>query len=123
MNSRAKLRITTAGASHNLATYLVLFLLGSSGVQHLFWADRSALGTTVQRVSPTSPLYGHLKPGDLITHVDDVFMGEDDDAWKRYLDGTVNGDEGKGWCVDRNVYAGTATLPYSILFTAMQADM
>jgi hypothetical protein len=41
--------------------------------------------------------------------VDDVFMGEDDDAWKRYLEGTSNGDEGKGWCVDRNVYAGMSS--------------
>lgn len=92
-----------------MATYLILFLLSSSGVQRIFWADRSDLGTTVQRVSPVSPLYGHLRPGDLITHVDDVFMGEDDAAWKRYLEGTYNGDEGRGWCVDRNVYAGALT--------------
>jgi hypothetical protein len=53
-----------------------------------------------------SPLFNHLSPGDLITHVDDVFLGEGGDAWVSYLSGSEIGDEGMGWCVDRAVYNG-----------------
>jgi hypothetical protein len=53
-----------------------------------------------------SPLFNHLSPGDLITHVDDVFLGEGGDAWSSYLSGSEIGDEGMGWCVDRAVYNG-----------------
>lgn len=75
-------------------------------MSRLFWADRSADGITVQSIAPTSPLYGHLRPGDLITHVDDVFLGGARDTWEQYLQGSEVGDDGRGWCVDRNVYMG-----------------
>jgi hypothetical protein len=51
-------------------------------------------------------LYDHVSPGDLITHVDDVFLGQEEGVWERYLAGDAIGDEGRGWCVDRSVYMG-----------------
>lgn len=107
---RAKLRLATAGPLHNLITYLSLFILAGTGLPHLFWTDQSVNGVTIYSVAPSSPLYGHVHAGDLITHVDDVFMGHDENmgrgqgGWQRYMSSDNIGDEGKGWCVDRSVY-------------------
>jgi hypothetical protein len=49
-------------------------------------------------------MYGHISEGDMITHVDDVFMGQDEGMWERYMSGDEIGDLGRGWCVDRGIY-------------------
>jgi hypothetical protein len=51
-------------------------------------------------------MFGHLYPGDLVTHIDDVFVGDNDGTWERYLGGDIVGDAGRGWCVDRTTYTG-----------------
>lgn len=113
MTAKAKTRLAAAGAGHNLTLFLLLWLIGFSGLGRIFWYDRSEAGRVVQTVSPGSPLYGHLFPGDLITHVDDMPIGGRADLWDEYLMGDRLADAGQGWCVSRAEFIASPPLPCS----------
>jgi len=47
-----------------------------------------------------------VKEGMMVTHLDDVFLGGDEDTWKTYLESDEIGDAGRGWCIERKLYEG-----------------
>ena len=58
-----------------------------------------------------SPLHDYLVPGQLITHLDGVFIGGQEDLWTTYLTSNDIGDADQGWCIDRTVYEGEYIFP------------
>lgn len=52
-----------------------------------------------------SPLAEFMKPGRLITRLDDVLMGGPDDLWSDYLNSDIHGDSGRGWCMDQTIFS------------------
>ena len=46
------MRLAAAGAGHNLTLFLLLWLVGFTGLGRLFWYDRTEAGRVVQTVSP-----------------------------------------------------------------------
>ncbi|RXK37883.1 hypothetical protein M231_04882 [Tremella mesenterica] len=104
LSPKAKMRLAAAGAGHNLVCWIILWSITVSGMGSMFWYDRSAEGRVVQNVRPGSPLAGHLKPGDIITHLDDSVLGGGLDIWTDYLSGDEVGDQSRGWCYPRSDY-------------------
>jgi hypothetical protein len=54
----------------------------------------------------SSPLYRHISPGRIITYLDEVSMGGDVDLWSQYLQGEIDDDATRGWCVDQSTFTG-----------------
>ncbi|WVQ93231.1 hypothetical protein IAU59_000296 [Kwoniella sp. CBS 9459] len=116
LDPNAKMRLATSGPYHNLLTWVVLWLLAASGLGSVFWSDRSVDGRVVQEVHRSSPLYSHLNPGDLLVHLDDVPLTRSipsttPDPWTEYLTSTRIGDEGRGWCMDKNSFLSLPHTP------------
>jgi S2P endopeptidase len=61
--------------------------------------------------NPKGPLSEHFKPGDLITHLDDIFIGGREDIWKQYLTGGIEEDTNKGWCISKWEFADARLAP------------
>lgn len=95
---RARARIATSGPWHNLLMWLTLISLVPFG-HGIFYTNRAHDGRIV--VNPGDRFTNHLRRGDLITHVDDFFIGGRDDVWTQYLSGTDTDDEEKGWCLSK----------------------
>ncbi|KAL1412161.1 hypothetical protein Q8F55_003168 [Vanrija albida] len=102
---KAHARLATAGPWHNLVLWLALFALG--GLSPLAWGNSLAEGRAVVAVAQDSELRAHLRPGDILTHVDDIFLGGKEDIWTKYLTGqpiplgTPAPAEPNGWCVSK----------------------
>ncbi|OCF35564.1 hypothetical protein I316_02617 [Kwoniella heveanensis BCC8398] len=115
LDPNAKMRLAASGPYHNLLTWGILWLLAASGLGSVFWSDRSAEGRVVQEVHWLSPLYSHLHPGDLLVHLDDVPLSRSiisaPDPWMEYLTSTRIGDEGRGWCMDKNSFLALPHTP------------
>jgi len=62
-----------------------------------------------------SPLFDRFRPGDLITHLDDVFLGGPNDLWTSYLSSDEVLDDGQGLCVHKDYYTRTPASSTSIL--------
>lgn len=119
------MRIAASGPLHNLITYLLLWSLALSGMGKLFWKDERVHGVVIDSVDPVSqvnrvalqakshklsPLLHHLRPGDLVLHLDDIFLGNSSDAWTTYLSGSDVSDERRGWCIDQTLFSGRQAL-------------
>ncbi|WWD21154.1 hypothetical protein CI109_105637 [Kwoniella shandongensis] len=123
LDPNAKMRLASSGPVHNLMTWFTLWLLTTAGAGGWFWYDRGGEGKVVEDVHWASPLYAHLQPGDLITHLDDVFIGDQvptgypsfststNDRWSSYLSSSSSetDDLTKGWCMDKTSFL---SLPY-----------
>ncbi|KAK8843331.1 hypothetical protein IAR55_006986 [Kwoniella newhampshirensis] len=123
LDANAKMRLASSGPVHNVLTWFMLWLLTTAGAGNLFWCDRAEDGRVVQDVHWASPLYAHIQPGDLITHLDDLFIGtyipnpsaafsstSVSDRWHSYLLSSEEGDTGKGWCMNKINFLA---LPYT----------
>ncbi|WWC73119.1 uncharacterized protein I206_107085 [Kwoniella pini CBS 10737] len=106
LDPNTKMRLATSGPFHNLLTWFFIWLLTFGGLGNLFWYDRSKEGIVVQDIQWNSPLYNHLEPGSLITHLDDVSLSSitDLDLWSNYLLSDKIGDEGSGWCMNKTTF-------------------
>ncbi|WWC91228.1 uncharacterized protein L201_006170 [Kwoniella dendrophila CBS 6074] len=109
LDPNAKMRLATSGPFHNLITWFVVWLITFSGVGNLLWYDRSKEGRVVQDVHWNSPLYPHLLPGTLITHLDDISLvaptsNAATDTWTEFLSSGKMIDQSRGWCMDKNVF-------------------
>ncbi|KAK6904319.1 hypothetical protein I203_105129 [Kwoniella mangroviensis CBS 8507] len=110
LDPNAKMRLATSGPFHNLLTWFFIWLLTFGGVGKLFWYDRSNEGMVVKEVHWNSPLYSHLTPGSVLTHLDDVPLSatpSSPDPWSEYLSSDITdnvGDEGRGWCMDKTTF-------------------
>jgi hypothetical protein len=60
--------------------------------------------------SQSSPLYQHITPGQLITHLDDVPVSGEGDVWSQYLRQEISGDPNHGWCIKKDVYNGMSSI-------------
>ncbi|KAF9809340.1 hypothetical protein IEO21_07442 [Rhodonia placenta] len=111
---RGRMRISSSGAFHNLLLWLVLNVAARAGADRLLWsglqyADTSAWGRVVVGVEQSSPLYGYLAVGSIITHIDDHPLLTSDattDLWSTSLSHHVKATpEGElGWCVARSSF-------------------
>ncbi|PCH41919.1 hypothetical protein WOLCODRAFT_17384 [Wolfiporia cocos MD-104 SS10] len=100
--ARARLRIASAGAFHNLALWLALIVLARVPLHALLgYADVGAWGAVVIAVEERSPLQAHLPVGSVITHVDDEPLTEP--SWPTLLLQSPASDmqDNLGWCAQR----------------------
>ncbi|WVQ81232.1 hypothetical protein IAT38_003354 [Cryptococcus sp. DSM 104549] len=117
LDPNSKMRLASSGPFHNLLTWFVLWLLATSRLGGVFWSDKALEGRVVQEVQWTSPLYAHLTPGDLITHLDDHFIGSpltrdlSLDAWSAYLSSSVPDDTSRGWCINKSTFLALPSTP------------
>ncbi|ORX39122.1 hypothetical protein BD324DRAFT_618578, partial [Kockovaella imperatae] len=127
----ARIRLASSGPWHNLAIYLLLGIASLTGFWKPLWADVGEKGLVVDSVEPMSALYAHIRPGDLITHLDDLFVGgtsstHEHNAWARYLTSNEIGDLDRGWCVPDTEWRALHTTPCSvqgeIAFEGMAGD-
>ncbi|BEI85852.1 hypothetical protein CcaverHIS002_0601390 [Cutaneotrichosporon cavernicola] len=107
--TRARARIATSGPWHNLILWGCL--LGLGWLSPFLWADYSSYGRVVTSIAPTSGLRTSLRPGDLITHVDDVFVGGKRDMWEEYLSSSEPVVLEGGWCVPAAEFGGAPFAP------------
>ncbi|KAG8900882.1 hypothetical protein FRB99_005691 [Tulasnella sp. 403] len=116
-SNRAKLRIASAGAWHNLLLWLVIACVTYSRILDgdMFWTlggygayeDVSSKGLVVVSIMNDSPLNGHIPLGSIITKVDDVWLGKTDGgtrSWQSYLGSYKAPQDLQGWCVSRDWY-------------------
>lgn len=107
---RTRARIATSGPWHNLLLWVTLWALGGVG-SSVFYQDRAAEGRIVSGLEPGAALASHLQSGDLITHVDDKFIGGHADIWERYLTGTDTSAAHTGWCLSKWEFAEAPRAP------------
>ncbi|KDQ08019.1 hypothetical protein BOTBODRAFT_48412 [Botryobasidium botryosum FD-172 SS1] len=106
LHSRAKLRISAAGAWHNLILWVAIGILTWLRIGDALWlsfgaySDAAGLGQVVISVSQDSPLLEHLLPGSLITYLDDSLMS-DAEQWKSHLLKPLENNAPQGWCVSQ----------------------
>jgi hypothetical protein len=60
--------------------------------------------------SQSSPLYQHITPGQLITHLDDISVAGEGDIWSQFLRQEISGAQDQGWCINKDVYNGTSSI-------------
>lgn len=124
------MRLASAGSWHNLITYISIWSLALGGLGSIWWSDLSDVGRVVLSVDPVSrldvhqpiiklicfkasPLHGHLKPGQLITHLDEVPIGNrGEDIWSGYLRSSESPDPDRGWCILSKSFEGEPSLRY-----------
>ncbi|GJN93100.1 hypothetical protein Rhopal_006145-T1 [Rhodotorula paludigena] len=114
------LRIASAGVWHNVVLLVGAWLLSqegaglgrSFGLMCGIWRTLDE-GVLLVDVQQNSPLTGHLSPGSLITHLDDLELDAATsstrsqlEAWERYLGSTAFGDpyENVGWCLPTSAF-------------------
>ncbi|GMK56009.1 hypothetical protein CspeluHIS016_0210650 [Cutaneotrichosporon spelunceum] len=109
--TRARARIATSGPWHNLLLWGCLLAVGV--FSPLLWADYGSQGRVVTSIAATSGLRTSLRPGDLITHVDDVFVGGKSkrDTWAEYLSSSEPAVLKGGWCVPASEFGGAPLAP------------
>lgn len=107
--TRARARVATAGAWHNLLMWAGLLALGAVGT---LWSPPAVPGLTVDLVALGNGLEQQLRRGDVITHVDDVAVTTED-MWRR----VINHEEdpasaaGMGWCVRKGDFIDASLGP------------
>ncbi|KAE9388652.1 hypothetical protein BT96DRAFT_980965 [Gymnopus androsaceus JB14] len=112
LDAIAKARIIAAGPWHNFVLWAVLVVSGKSvsfvdsatGLGNAFttlgWNDISKDGRVVIGLDNDSPLQGVLKLGSVITALDDISLGADQERWSEYLTQKPPYDiPWNGWCV------------------------
>ncbi|KAI0325561.1 hypothetical protein GY45DRAFT_1330103 [Cubamyces sp. BRFM 1775] len=106
---RARIRLISAGAFHNLMFWLALGFASWLGTSHFVWAtlgyhDISPYGRVVVGVDQDSPLYGHLPPGSVIYRVGDILLASQDGAqaqWEAIMSTeSAQPTPSLGWCAD-----------------------
>ncbi|KAF8590674.1 hypothetical protein K439DRAFT_41271 [Ramaria rubella] len=106
-----RLRLSAAGAYHNLITILVLFLLSSLSLDKIMWPLLGYRdideGVVVVDVDEESALRSHLSSGSIITRIDDAALVTTLNysaqyMWSALLLDSVQDDAiREGWCVNR----------------------
>ncbi|KAG6833021.1 hypothetical protein H0H87_012279 [Tephrocybe sp. NHM501043] len=104
---RARARIISAGAFHNILLWLFLLLLASTRLPSLLWSlaykDVAHAGRVVVAVDDDSPLYAYLPLGSLITTLDDTPLASPNASssaalWSSYLQDPRPHELSLGWC-------------------------
>lgn len=119
---RSRSRIATSGPWHNLLLWLVL--LPMTLFSGLIWADFAAQGRVVMEVSSVGALSPHSPQpslqrsfhlGDIITHLDDTFVGGKgaQDTWTQYLTDDRPPSSKRGWCLPEQEFLSAPTAPCS----------
>ncbi|CAG8464921.1 4865_t:CDS:2 [Acaulospora colombiana] len=85
-----KLRVICAGVWHNAVTFLLIYLILSSGffviaLSSTAWRSVDGSGVSVVSIEEDTPLFGHIKPSMLITKLDDFELTESLESWNSYL--------------------------------------
>ncbi|KAJ1310561.1 hypothetical protein OPQ81_007290 [Rhizoctonia solani] len=123
-----RMRIATAGAYHNLTLWVIIGMLGWSGISEFMcqgwigWGTslgpyRSVddLGVTIRSVEQDSDLSYHLFPGDIITRIEDTVLSQahlltprrtplrlwHDLLLHHHHNVTIHDLPDMGWCVDK----------------------
>ncbi|THH07642.1 hypothetical protein EW145_g3246 [Phellinidium pouzarii] len=118
LSSSARLRIIAAGAWHNLFIFCLIYLASVAGAGSFWlaagWTDIGKTGLVVTGLEEGSQLSYHLRPGSVITSLDDVRLGEMDAApeviWSNYLlDHDIYSSYGRGWCIKASYFFGQPT--------------
>lgn len=100
-----------SGPWHNLLLWVGLLALSGVG-RGILYADRVSEGRIVVGVAKHGALAQHLHTGDMITHIDDVFIGGREDIWAQYLTGKDTGGH-TGWCLNKWEFADAPLAPCS----------
>ncbi|RSH84344.1 uncharacterized protein EHS24_005864 [Apiotrichum porosum] len=112
---RSRARISTAGAWHNLLTCVVLAALAATAN---LWAPVD--GLTIDNVALGYGLETQLKPGDVITHVDDILVAPEG-MWQRVINHEEDSSSALGWCIPKGVLLagelGPCTESHLVAFT------
>lgn len=122
---RSRARIATSGAWHNLLLWLALVPLGA--LSGLVWADYATEGRVVMAVTGFS-LHTSLKAGDVITHLDETFVGgsQSHDVWTQYLTSGRPPNPNRGWCLPEKEFTSSPSAPcaehHLVAFVARDAD-
>ncbi|KAF8634073.1 hypothetical protein AX17_004335 [Amanita inopinata Kibby_2008] len=112
--SRSRSAIVSAGPFHNLVFWFILALLSKANLAIIFlqlfgYRDISSLGRLVVDVTSESPLSQYLRPGTLITHIDDTSLAlidSPESSWNALLRDS-HAEESKGWCIDENTFSSS----------------
>lgn len=136
LRREARARVIAGGPFHNLAFWCLLSLLIRIGIVNLSilttgYQNVSAIGKVivdVKTVGPLliffedhyihftkdSPLFLHLKPGSIVTKLDDTSLSlsstSGEDEWSKYLTLVERAPSPFGWCVHRNSFGITSFL-------------
>ncbi|KAH9896548.1 hypothetical protein C8Q73DRAFT_686015 [Cubamyces lactineus] len=122
--SRARVRLISAGAFHNLMFWLALGFASWLGTSRIIWAtigyyDVSPYGRVIVGVDQESPLYGHLPPGAVVYKVGDVLLASQDGAqaqWEAIMSTeSAQPMPSLGWCADEAWYLEQDTSCCSML--------
>ncbi|KZT06600.1 uncharacterized protein LAESUDRAFT_812593 [Laetiporus sulphureus 93-53] len=126
----ARLRLTAAGAFHNLVLWLVLLpALGRTLWGMCGYREVGGWARVVVCVDEDSPLAPHLPPGALITYVDDTPLSSASsagDAWSALLSAYPAQEDALGWCVPRAWFdeqPNSCCLPPSQSHADLQAQL
>ncbi|KAF9358905.1 Membrane-bound transcription factor site-2 protease [Mortierella sp. NVP85] len=90
MSPLQQLRVICAGVWHNIVLFIAAWIFLSSGALQLSftligWSQMTD-GLSVIEIASSSPLHGMLKPGTIITKLNDVHLkGDPLDVWSKTL--------------------------------------
>ncbi|KAM5543784.1 hypothetical protein V8D89_002401 [Ganoderma adspersum] len=111
---RARIRIISAGAFHNLIFWLFLAATTWASVSEIVWPllgyqDVSAYGRVVVHIDEGSPLHGYLPIGSVVYKVGDDALGGPGGAtarWEALLSSKRNASiPALGWCIEEPWFA------------------
>ncbi|KAI1787204.1 hypothetical protein LXA43DRAFT_975386 [Ganoderma leucocontextum] len=115
---RARVRIISAGAFHNLFFWLLLAAATWASISEVAWPllgyqDVSAYGRVVVHIDEGSPLYGYLPIGSVVYKVGDDTLdgpGGAKTRWESLLSNKRNASiPALGWCIEEPWFAAHNT--------------
>ncbi|KAF9524954.1 peptidase family M50-domain-containing protein [Crepidotus variabilis] len=107
LSPKARARVIAAGPFHNII-FAVVVLISARFVNVASlvsgYKNVSEIGRVVVDVDPSSPLYLHLRPGSIITKIDDTQLSSyTSDVWTEYLT-LPHRPSDTGWCVETSAF-------------------